>query len=94
MTKNRKILCPIRILSRRDLVDGLKNLLYYSATEGGKQNFIFVPKKFQNGRKPSKNGLHNNMHRNFTLEEMILKSNLRQCMIVLKFLELDIVFLA
>ena len=48
------ILSTNRILSRSDLVDGLKNSKYYCATDGNFFFFIFRPKKFENGQKMTK----------------------------------------
>ena len=44
-----------RILSRRDLVDGSKDSKNYPRLFGKNIFFIFRPKKFENGKKQSKN---------------------------------------
>ena len=46
---------PNRILSRRDLVDGLKNSKYYFQNLGKNIFFIFRPKNFKICHKQSKN---------------------------------------
>ena len=55
LRRKRMILTPDRIVSRRDLVDGSKDSKNYPGFFGKNIFFIFRPKKFENGKKQSKN---------------------------------------